>query len=156
MKIDKNVEDFTKNLPVLTLKSVEKNYDNPISLQALGLLVNLHSFSKNWRIRKTEVLRRFAKNKETSVKRAWDELVDTGYIIEGKYRVGPKYEYIYMVNIKPFTDTEKRKIINELILKHDGFTILQNQKNKTNTSKSTPNIIKTNTNKINNNILNNH
>lgn len=86
-----------------------------ISLQALGLIVNLWSYSDEWELHKTELYKRFIKNKETSVKTAWNELVDSNYIIEYKYRVGKKFDYDYFYNIKPFTQEQKEIILKEAI-----------------------------------------
>ncbi len=64
--------DYTINLPIATAQAVQKNNENPISLEALGLLVNLLSYPSTWELHKTELYKRFSKNKESSVRTAWN------------------------------------------------------------------------------------
>lgn len=85
---------------------------NPISLDALGLLINLLSYPDDWELHKTELYKRFALNGEKSVRSAWNSLVKADYIIEFKYRVGKKYEYVYYLRKFPFTDEEKAVILD--------------------------------------------
>lgn len=84
--------------------------ENPLSLEAQGLLLNLWSYPDTFEVHKTELYKRFAYNKETSVKRAWKCLIDTGYMVEYKYRDGKRWEYVYEFSILPFTE-EQRQII---------------------------------------------
>ena len=98
-------------IPVETAQSVQKNRENPISLQALGLLTNLLSYPSTWDLNKTELYQRFGKDGEKSVRSAWTDLVDTNFIIEFKYRVGKKYEYVYYFRKVPFTKEEKAQIL---------------------------------------------
>jgi hypothetical protein len=104
-------------VPNATAKAVEeKDNDNPISLEALGLLVNLWSYDiTKWEVHKTELYQRFAKNKKTSVTNAWDELVKANYIIEFKYRVGRKWEYVYIYRIRPYSEEEKEQKLLECV-----------------------------------------
>ncbi|MGW8811093.1 hypothetical protein ACWGM5_20695, partial [Bacillus velezensis] len=71
-------------VPTATAQAVQKNNEKPISLQALGLLVNLLSYPTTWELHKTELYKRFGKNKEESVKSAWNDLMSANYIIEFK------------------------------------------------------------------------
>ena len=88
----------------------KKLNENPLSLEAQGLLLNLWSYPDTFEVHKTELYKRFAYNKETSVKRAWKCLIDTGYMVEYKYRDGKRWEYVYEFSILPFTE-EQRQII---------------------------------------------
>ena len=56
---------------------------------------------------KTELYKRFTHNKKTSVTRAWKFLIEAGYIIKFKYRDGKRWEYVYYLNILPYTEEEK-------------------------------------------------
>ena len=105
---DVEEKDYVQ-VPNKTAKAVEaKETDSPISLEALGLLVNLWSYDiTKWEIHKTELYKRFAKNKKTSVSNSWDELVQANYIIEFKYRSGKKWEYVYLYRIRPYSEQEK-------------------------------------------------
>lgn len=98
-------------LPVATAQAVQENRENPISLEALGLLVNLLSYPTSWDLHKTELYKRFALHGEKSVKSAWNSLEKANYIIEFKYRVGKKYEYVYYFRKVPFTAEEKAEIL---------------------------------------------
>jgi hypothetical protein len=99
-------------VPNQTAKAVEKE----ISLQALGLIVNLWSYNVEvWELHKTELYKRYSKNKETSVKTAWNELVEAKYIIEFKYRDGKRWEYEYHYKIEPFTLEEIQNIRLEAV-----------------------------------------
>lgn len=144
-------DEFQVLLPKFTLQSVQLNSSNPISLQALGLLSNLVSYPSHWKINKTEVQNRFAKNKATSVKKAWKELVKSKYIIEGKYRNGSKWIYVYLVNKKPFTDEEIAEKVKNIKLEHGDFLSLGFEQFKMNNTKTTTNQI----NKYNKNNISN-
>ncbi|MDY7965754.1 hypothetical protein U0F29_32460, partial [Bacillus thuringiensis] len=104
-------------VPNETAVAVETRNNNEIpedclSLQALGLIVNLWSYNtEEWELHKTELYKRYGKNKEVSVKNAWKELMDANYIIEYKFRVGKKWDYEYYYRIKPFTDEERKEIL---------------------------------------------
>jgi hypothetical protein len=99
-------------IPNETAKAVEIKAPNPISLTALGLITNLWSYDvEKWELHKTELYKRFAKNKKTAVSNAWDELVETNYIIEFKYRVGSSWEYVYIYRIEPFSEEEKKELL---------------------------------------------
>lgn len=86
-----------------------------ISLQAVGLLIDLMSYPEDWELHKTEVYQRYAKNKRTSVKNAWDELTNEKYIIEFKVRKGRKWEYFYYVRLAPFTKEEKEALYKQAL-----------------------------------------
>lgn len=99
-------------VPIETAQAVQENRENPISLQALGLLVNLLSYPSTWDLHKTELYKRFEKNKEDSVKSAWNDLIEANYIIEFKYRSGKKWEYVYYFRKAPFSPEEKAEILD--------------------------------------------
>lgn len=104
------LENKFTQVPNETAKAVEKE----ISLQALGLLVNIMSYADTWEIHKTELYKRYAKNKETSVRGAWNELVQANYIIECKIRIGKKWDYNYFVRLQPFSEIEKEEIKKQI------------------------------------------
>lgn len=94
----------------------KKLNENPIPLESEGLLLNLWSYDyEKFDLNKTELYKRFAYNKERSVKRAWKFLIDAGYMIEYKYRVGKKWEYEYIFNILPYTEEQRQIIWQEAI-----------------------------------------
>lgn len=135
-----------------------KACQSTLSLQAVGLLVNLWSYDiETWELHKTELYNRFVKNKETSVRNAWDELVAANYIIEFKYRVGKKWEYEYLYRITPFSEEEKEEQLAECVELTGVSSTLDFQDLKKKTSKCTPqnhdisNINKRNINKQNKN-----
>ncbi|WP_209125729.1 hypothetical protein [Alkalihalobacillus sp. BA299] len=100
-------------VPNTTAQAVEKG---EISLQALGLIVNLWSYNvEKWELHKTELYKRFGKNKKTSTMNAWDELVEANYIIEFKYRNGKHWEYEYFYRVEPFSEEEKEKLLAEAV-----------------------------------------
>lgn len=101
-------------VPNETAKAVERKAKNPISLQALGLITNIWSYDvENWDLYKKELYNRYEKNKETSVRNAWNELVDAKYIIEFQYRNSEgKFDNVYYYRIEPFSE-EEIKAIND-------------------------------------------
>jgi len=99
-------------VPVETAQAVQENRKESISLQALGLLVNLLSYPSTWELHKTELYKRYKKNKEDSVKSAWNNLIAANYIIEFKYRSGKKWEYVYYFRKVPFSSEEKSEILD--------------------------------------------
>jgi hypothetical protein len=118
-----------------------------ISLQALGLLVNLCSYSDTWELHKTELYKRFIKNKKTSVTSAWDELIAANYMIEFKYRNGKKWEYVYIYNDEPFTEEEREAQLAKYVEETGVSSASDFQQLKFNSSKCTVQ----NTHIINNN-----
>lgn len=129
------VPNETAQAPQININKVLN--ENPIPLESLGLLVNLWSYNYDkFELNKTELYKRFAFHKETSVKRAWKYLIDTGYMIEFKYRVGKKWEYVYIFNITPYTEEQKNIIWAESIEEYGEIWGLDFQDLKTRTSKS--------------------
>lgn len=101
-----------EKIPRELLQSCDTNsvHNKNMSLQAIGLLCNIRSYADTWDLHKTELYKRYAKNKEFSVRSAWDELVENNYIIQLKVREGSKWVYIYYANIHPFTQEEIQEI----------------------------------------------
>lgn len=124
-------------VPNKTAQSVElKDSKECLSLQALGLIVNLWSYNtEEWELHKTELYKRYGKNKETSVRNAWKELMDANYIIEFKFRVGKKWDYDYYYRIKPFTAAEREEILAYAEKEHGEIWTLDFQDLKMKTSK---------------------
>jgi hypothetical protein len=128
-------KDYTQ-IPNETIRAVEiKDNENPISLEAFALIANLFSYPDSWELHKTELYKRFAFNKETSVRRAWNELVKAGYIVEYKFRNGKKWEYEYVYNILPYTEEQREIIRQEGIEDYGEIWGLDFQDLKTKTSK---------------------
>lgn len=123
-------------VPVATTQAVQANRENPISLEALGLLVNLLSYPSTWELHKTELYKRFAKNKEASVRSAWNDLMAANYIIEFRYRVGRKWEYVYYFRKVPFSPEEKAEILDNAVKEFGGIWRLDFQDLKMKSSKS--------------------
>ncbi|PEN09700.1 hypothetical protein [Bacillus pseudomycoides] len=126
-------------VPNETAVAVELRESEPeecISLQALGLIVNLWSYNtEEWELHKTELYKRYGKNKEVSVKNAWKELMDANYIIEYKFRVGKKWDYEYYYRITPFTAEEREEILAFAEKEHGQIWGLDFQDLKMKTSK---------------------
>ncbi len=101
-----------EKIPRELLQSCDTNsvHNKNMSLQAIGLLCNIRSYADTWDLHKTELYKRYAKNKEFSVRSAWDELVENNYIIQLKVRDGSKWVYIYYANVHPFTQEEIQEI----------------------------------------------
>lgn len=127
--------NYDVSVPIETAQSVQGNRENPVSLEALGLLVNLLSYPMKWELHKTELYKRFAKNKETSVRSAWKDLMEAGYIIEFKYRVGKKYEYVYYLRKVTFTADEQAEVLENARNEHGEIWGLDFQDLKMESSK---------------------
>jgi hypothetical protein len=147
-------------VPNETAAAVEKKSEKPISLQALGLIVNMWSYNvEEWELRKSELYNRFAKNKEASVRSAWNDLMEAGYIIEFQFRNDKgHFDNVYYYRIKPFTEYEKEAIKKEVATEYPSVlenpvwtTVLENPVRKTQTGKSGPGnqVISNNTKKQN-------
>lgn len=107
------LKDNYVQIPNSTAKAVEGK-TAPLSLQALGLIVNLWSYNvEKWELYKTELYKRYGLNKKTSVSTAWDELVNARYIIQFRYRVGKSWDYVYLYRIDPFSDEEEEDMLEE-------------------------------------------
>lgn len=86
-------------IPRQLLQAPEKD---DMSLEALGLILNLKSYKDDWVIRKTELYHRYPFNKERSVRNAWNDLEKCNYAKTIKIREGSKYNYHYFYDIVPF------------------------------------------------------
>lgn len=149
IKKHKLEKDYVQ-IPNSTARAVDKTSPNPISLQALGLITTLWSYPDTWDLHKTELYKRFAKNKETSVSGIWKELMEANYILEYKVRVGRKYEYLYVYNIEPFTEEQVEEYNQQILDEHGTFWTLDFQVSNLETSNCEPqneDIIKTLVNK---------
>ena len=120
------------------LKSIKSENENPLSLEASGLLLNLWSYPDTLEVHKTELYKRFAYNKKTSVKRAWKCLIDAGYMIEYKYRDGKRWEYVYEFSILPFTEEQRQIIWQEATEEYGEIWGLDFEDLKMNSSKCAP------------------
>ena len=88
--------------------------DENLSLEAIGLLSHICSLPETWKIYKTQLYKKFKKNKRTSVQRIWKELVETGYILEFRKREGKKYVYEYVYSMTPFSTDEIFDVVNSM------------------------------------------
>lgn len=91
-----------------------------LSLGAIGLICNMISYSEDWVLHKTELRNRFTDTPKM-VDKFWDELVELGYIIQFRRRVGKSYEYSYFINDQPFNLKETQDLLISLF--EDGFTL---------------------------------
>lgn len=130
-----NIKNFNKNVPyeqipreLLQACDTNSKHNKNLSLQAIGLLCNIRSYAETWDLHKTELYKRYAKNKEASVRRAWDELVECGYIVQLKRREGNKYKYIYYVTVYPFTSKDIEEIEEKKALKLSKVLVLNLKK----------------------------
>lgn len=82
-----------------------------LSLESIGLIANISSYPDTWILRKTELQKRFPKNKRTVIDRIWDELVENNYIIQFRKRTGKSYEYRYFYNVEPFKLDEIQELL---------------------------------------------
>lgn len=106
----------------------ELSQDSGLSLEAIGLLVQLDSYPTNWELHKTELYTRNKKNKRTAIETIWNELVEYGYIVQYIKRTGRFYTYQYFFTVDGFTE-EDLKIINSL-MDEAGFSLYLNNKQK--------------------------
>jgi hypothetical protein len=129
------LKDQYVQVPNKTAKAVESG----LSLQALGLIVNLWSYDvEKWELFKTELYKRFSQNKETSVRTAWQDLMDHNYLIEFKFRDGRSWDYVYYYRIEPFTEEEKIEILHAANEEYGEISTLDFKDPKKETSKRTP------------------
>ncbi|MDK7284316.1 hypothetical protein [Staphylococcus pettenkoferi] len=99
-------------LPRELLQACDKQspHSKGLSLQAIGLLVNLQSYPETWVLSKSELYKRYAKNGKTSVSNAWNELVENDYIVQFHKREGRKNQYVYYFSLTPFTKEDIKEI----------------------------------------------
>ncbi len=112
-----NIKHFKKDygyelIPRELLQSCDKNskYSKDLSLQAIGLLVNLQSYPENWDLNKTELYKRYSKNGRSSVQNAWNELVEKNFIVQFHKREGKRNIYTYYFSLTPFSDDDIKEI----------------------------------------------
>lgn len=112
-----NIKNFSKDrgfevIPRDLLQHCDKRKHGTdgLSLEAIGLLVNLQSYPEDWEINKTELYNRYSKNGRRKVESAWDLLVEKKYIVQFKKRNGRKYDYVYYFSVEPFNDEMIRSI----------------------------------------------
>lgn len=130
-KKDKGYELIPREL----LQACDKKSDfcKELSLQAIGLLVNLQSYPETWVISKSELYKRYSKNGKTSVANAWNELVENNFIVQFHKREGKTNQYVYYFSLTPFTENDIKEI--ELIENNESSKSL-NLKEKYNKSKT--------------------
>lgn len=101
-----NVKKYKKNKGYESIsRTMLQDVDN-LSLQAIGLLAYMISMPDNWTFYKTNLYKRFAKNKRTAVNNAWKELVENRYIVQFRKRNGRKYDYYYYFSQEKFDDND--------------------------------------------------
>ncbi|RTX91876.1 nuclease [Mammaliicoccus fleurettii] len=141
-----NIKHFKKDqgyelIPRELLQSCDTNskHCKNISLQAIGLLCNLQSYPENWDLNKSELYKRYSKNKRDSVKKAWDELIKANFIIQFKKREKSKYNYVYYFSLTPFSDEDIKEIEKFENVKADLDFKLKKNKQKNNSKKEVKN-----------------
>lgn len=141
-----NIKHFKKDqgyelIPRELLQSCDTNskHCKNISLQAIGLLCNLQSYPENWDLNKSELYKRYSKNKRDSVKKAWDELIKANFIIQFKKREKSKYNYVYYFSLTPFSDEDIKEIEKFENAKADIDFKLKKNKQKNNSKKEVKN-----------------
>ena len=161
-----NIKNFSKDrgfevIPRDLLQHCDKRKhgDDGLSLEAIGLLVNLQSYPEDWELYKTELYNRYSKNGRRKVESAWDLLVEKKYIVQFKKRNGRKYDYIYYFSVEPFNEemirsieeSEQAKAVSDFKLKSDDNPqenndnlectkrTVQNEHSKMNSTKRTDN-----------------
>lgn len=106
--------------------------DSGLSLAALGLLVNMQSYSENWVLRKTELRKRFKKQRpsannpdkmisidaEKTIDSLWNELVEFNYILQFRKREGRSYSYRYFFSVEPFTSDDVQELLLQNFADH--------------------------------------
>lgn len=95
--------------------------DTNISYQALGLLVEWQSLPETWEIHKTYIYNRRKENGRRSIDKVWRELVEKGYLVQFKKRVGKNYEYKYVFKLGKFTDEEYKDLVLKMSI--EQFTL---------------------------------
>jgi hypothetical protein len=128
----KEEKDYVQ-IPNETARAVEVDCENPISLEAEGMLVNWWSYNvEKWELHKTQLYKRYAKNKRSSVDSAWNDLMNARYILQfnGRNEKG-HFESIYLYRIRPFSyeeiETWKEKVKQEF---GEKFIFVNEQKTK--------------------------
>ena len=98
-----NIKKFQKSKGYESLsRSMLQDTEN-LSLQAIGLLAYLTSLPDDWQVHKTELYKRFKKNGRRSVASAWENLIESGYILQFKKREGKRIAYSYYHYHEPFS-----------------------------------------------------
>lgn len=115
-----NIKNFSKDrgfevIPRDLLQHCDRRKygDDGLSLEAIGLLVNLQSYPEDWELHKTELYKRYSKNGRRKVESAWDLLVEKNYIVQFKKRNGKKYDFVYYFSVEPFDEQTVRNIEKE-------------------------------------------
>jgi hypothetical protein len=126
----KEEKDYVQ-VPNETALAVEMHCENPISLQALGMIVNMWSYNiEKWELHKTQLQTRYALNKRTSVDSAFDELINANYILMFKARNEKgQFECIYLYRIRPFSEVEIEVWKEQVKEKYGENFIFVNEKN---------------------------
>lgn len=107
-----NKDNGYELIPRELLQACDKNSEfcKSLSLQAVGLLVNLQSYPESWVLNKSELYKRYSKNGKTSVSNAWNELVENNFIVQFHKREGKRNIYVYYFSLTPFTESDIQKI----------------------------------------------
>lgn len=106
----------------------ELSQNSGLSYEAIGLLVQLDSYSTNWELHKTELYTRNPKNKRTAIERIWNELVEYGYIIQYRKRTGKFYTYQYFFTVDGFTEEDIK--VTSSLMNEAGFDLYLNDKQR--------------------------
>lgn len=149
MSVIKNIseEKAFETLPRKLLQQCDKkrkNIEDPaLTLQAIGLLSNLQSYPEGWELNKTELYTRYEKSGRNVVKKAWDELIEAGYIIQFKIRNKQNYEYHYYFSTSVITKeqiAEKEKFHDAKVCKTFNLKNKEEVESKDSVNTGVPNL----------------
>lgn len=92
-----------------------------LSYEARGLLISIASYPESFKLYKCELYRRSDKNSRRKIDRCWQELIEEGYIIQFRKRMGKKYLFSYLFSLEPFLSDEFLSMLEEALIYKFNF-----------------------------------
>lgn len=109
-----------------------------LSYEAIGMIAQLKSHSKQYKIYKTQLYKRSPKNKRQKIDNIWKELEENLFLLSFKKRDGRKYSYQYIYSLSQFTSEEVAMLCDEYAEQgYELHTKIQNQIIQSNEKNST-------------------
>lgn len=86
-----------------------------LTYEARGLLISLASYPDNFKVYKGELYKRSEKNGRRKIDRAWEELVNEGYILQFRKRDKTNFLFSYIFSMEPFNSEDILSIFEEAL-----------------------------------------
>lgn len=84
-----------------------------LTYEARGMLISIASYPSNFKLYKCELYNRSKLNSRRKIDRAWEELIEQGYILQFRKRSGKNFFFSYLFSLERYETNDLLEIFEE-------------------------------------------